>query len=269
MKTTLLFSALMVMSLTACTFDVGSKADADPSTPTPSSPTASPPATPKAATSPVPATTTTPPAVSAAEETAKAEFAKTLAAGEKKWNLKNIVLNYLKRSGHQNGPVQEKLSTQCQSSRPVIVNGTYPHVSLMLGGITCGAKTPQEVTRLQFITGKMNYTARHIPAAGVPDQFRLDLQNVESGYFRWKETKGLNSLARKKDLGFDFFGVEKGRIDWTEENDFYLSISIQQSDDGRSEKLKISSNFDQSERTSFMKREYVEILFTADLERIP
>lgn len=197
------------------------------------------------------------------EDVAKASFLKTFASGQKKWSLKNVVVDYVKSNG-RGGAVKEKWSAKCTVSRPVTLNGAYPNLSFSLSGFDCGSShSPSEFTYLQLITSNMVYTAHHIPAyPSEPNQFRLSLQSINNyGYFKWQSYSALNALTKDRVVFLDFIGEQKGDIDWRGNKNHFIQMSFQQSDDGRSEKLTMDYTLDENSGAS------TEINIKADLER--
>lgn len=197
------------------------------------------------------------------ETVAKDAFLKTLAAGSKKWNLKNVVVDYVKSDG-RGGAAKEKWTANCSSPNPATLDGTYPSVTLNLGAFDCGsAHQPSELTDLQLITGNMVYSATHIPAyPSEPNQFRLSLQSINNyGYFNWKSQSSLNALTKDHAVFLDFLGEQKGDIGWQDDKNHFIQMSFQRAADG-TEKLSLDYTLDANGR-----QESTEINIKADLQR--
>lgn len=210
-------------------------------------------------------TATTPHAGNTAsdETVAKESFLKTLASGDKKLNLKNVVVEYTK-SNTKNGTVKEKWTSNCTASRQVTLKGSYPNLTASIGGFDCGTiHTPTELTYLQLITENLAYTLRHIPAYPTePNQFRLILQNNGSVYFKWKSLESLNAIIKDHGVYMDFLGEQKGDLGWQDDSNHFVQVTYKQSEDGKSETLNLEYNYDQ-----YGKQESTEVKIKADVER--
>lgn len=197
------------------------------------------------------------------ETVAKASFLKTLASGDKKLNLKNVVVEFTK-SNTKNGAAREQWTANCTSSGQVILKGAYPNLTARIGGFDCGpAHKPMELTYLQLITANLVYTLRHIPAyPSEPNQFRLHLQNSPLVYFKWKSQGSLNSNVKDRVVYMDFLGEENSDLGWQYDSNHFVQIAFKQSEDGKSETLNLEYNYDQGGR-----QQSTEIKIKADVER--
>src|SRR4051812_16706943 len=91
-----------------------------------------------------------------AEEIAPAEaFAKTFVAGEKKFNLKNVVVTYAQSV---KSAEKDKWKEKCTVSVPASLNGNFPRVALSIPSVDCGEKhQPRELSLLGLFSSKLIY----------------------------------------------------------------------------------------------------------------
>ncbi len=202
-------------------------------------------------------------AEAAAESIAKESFSETLANGDKKLNLINVVVEYV-RSDTKDNTVREQWTADCVAAGQFNIKGEYPNLNVGFGGFDCGSThSPNELDHLHFLIRSLSYSAHHIPAyPSEPNQFQLNLQNVDSSFFNWNSFRSLNANVKDRVVDLDFLGEERGELGRGYEANHFVQITYKQSDDLKSESIKIQYDYDQ-----ISQQEKTEIKIKADVVR--
>jgi hypothetical protein len=163
------------------------------------------------------------------DDKAKEAFLKSYVAGNKKWQLSNVVVNFTERNSKDDS-IKEEWTASCVVKDPMLLEGHYPTVSFNLGEFDCGpAHKPTALVALYLISSNMTYQAIFRPAPpSAPNQFMLILADTDSsGYFHWESVQQLNAHTSDHFAVFDFLGKDR-RNEFIGDDVYYFDITILQ-----------------------------------------
>lgn len=222
---------------------------------------------PKPAVSPSPTATPAKPApfkpAPDTDSVAKESFLKTYAAGAKKWNLKNVVVEFTKSTTAENGisTVAEQWVADCETTHATELRGDYPQVNAYFGGLDCANHQLDNLGALFLMSSFLYYTAVPNPAGNdYPNQFRLDL-NPPYGLFAPLKSDGALNAHLEEHYAFLDFKAEDHLGPYGPETNYYMEITMSQDADTGAETLLLRYQED-----GYRESEIVTV--KADMERV-